>query len=576
MNMENTLFYGDCLDVLRKEIPSESVDLIYLDPPFNSQRDYNAFFTSQDGRHSDAQIMAFEDTWHWGPQSQMEYEALLRNPDAGILAQSIMPALRQFLAQSDMMTYLVMMASRLVELKRVLKDTGSLYLHCDPTASHYLKILLDGVFGAVNFKNEIIWRRSGSHNSAKRYGPIHDVILFYTKGRNYIWNKTYRPYAKGYVNSFFTGEDSQGRFRKTCLTGAGKRNGKSGQKWRNFDPTSVSRHWAIPGSFEDEFDFDGKTPQEKLDILDEAGLIFCSGSMPEYRQYLNKSKGVPYQDIWAYQPYTNGFYEGVSECIDEDIRWVGDRNDPERLGYPTQKPIGLLERIILSSSNVGDVVLDPFCGCGTAIHAAQKSGRKWIGIDITHLAVGLIKRRMHEAFPKEHFKVRGTPQDLDAAHFLATTDKLEGRYQFQYWALSLVDATPANDGKRGADGGSDGFIWANSSPDLSKPFKINISVKSGGIPANHIRELGGMLGKDNIEICVLITLSPPSSKMLADALSYGSYRYPNGKEFPKIQILTIADLLAGKQINFLDYGDGQGRIKKAKREVKIVQRGSLL
>ena len=256
----------------------------------------------------------------------------------------------------------------------------------------------------------------------------------------------------------------------------------------------------------------------------------------------------------------------VTDCWDDIGRLQGGH--AEFLGYPTQKPVALLERIIRASSNPGDVVLDPFCGCGTAVHAAQKLGRQWIGIDISHLAVSLIKKRMTEAFPDCEFKVSGTPEDVESARFLAESNGLEGRYQFQYWALSLVSAIPANDKKKGADSGSDGFIWAYDAPDAKKPYKINISVKSGKIPANHIRELGGMLGKGGIEMCLLITLEAPSKKMKADALSYGKYEYPNGKEFQRIQILTIEELLEGKRLDYLDYGVGQAMPKKAKKEVK--------
>ena len=444
-------------------------------------------------------------------------------------------------------------------------------MHCDPTASHYLKIVLDGVFGKENFRNEIVWRRSGSHNSAKRYGPIHDIILFYTKSNGYLWNKVYRPYMKEYVKSFFNKEDNRGRHRTNTLTGAGKRNGESGLPWRGFDPASVNRHWAIPKVFEGALDLEGLSPHQKLNALYNAGLIAMpenKSGMPEYRQYLSQSKGTPLQDIWAYQPFTTGVYVNSDESIDADVKWISDRNDPERLGYPTQKPVGLLERIIRASSNPGDVVLDPFCGCGTAVHAAQKLGRRWIGIDISHLAVSLIKNRMVEAFPDCQFNVTGTPEDVESARFLAESNGLEGGYQFQYWALSLVSGIPANDKKKGADSGSDGFIWAYNDPYAKTPYKINISVKSGKIPANHIRELGGMLGKGDVEICLLITLESPSKKMLADALSYGKYKYPNGKEFQRIQILTIEDLLKGKKPEYLDYREGQAMPKKAKKEKK--------
>ena len=531
--MNNTLHYGDCLNVLR-ELPDNLADLIYLDPPFNSNRDYNAFFTSAKGQGSSAQITAFEDTWHWGPQAEEEFGDLLRNPNAGLLGETLMPALRSFLGENDMMAYLTMMASRLVEMRRVLKDTGSLYLHCDPTASHYLKVVLDGVFGKENFRNEIVWRRSQPKSHVKKNFPTtHDTILRYAKSDIAFFNKIYTEHDPEYIKKFYRHTDENGRlYRLADLTNPNKNRPNL-----TYEFLGVTRVW--------------RWTKERMQKAYEDGLVVQSkaGGVPQYKRYLDEMQGQPVSDFW------------------DDIEHLHGAQ-AEYLGYPTQKPVALLERIIRASSNPGDVVLDPFCGCGTAVHAAQKLGRQWIGIDISHLAVSLIKKRMTEAFPDCEFKVSGTPEDVESARFLAESNGLEGRYQFQYWALSLVSAIPANDKKKGADSGSDGFIWAYDAPDAKKPYKINISVKSGKIPANHIRELGGMLGKGGIEMCLLITLEAPSKKMKADALSYGKYEYPNGKEFQRIQILTIEELLEGKRLDYLDYGVGQAMPKKAKKEVK--------
>lgn len=489
----------------------------------------------------------------------------------GVISETLLPALYEFLKQSDMMAYLVMMSSRLIELKRVLKETGSIYLHCDPTASHYLKIVMDGIFGAKNFKNEIIWRRTGNHNKTKRFSPIHDVLLYYTVSKNFVWNYPKRPYMKGHVEENFI-KDEKGYktdYYGNVLTGSGIRNGESGKEWMGVNPTNKKRHWAIPGKclegFEEETENMGIL--EKLDFLYEKGIIKFEQNnyWPIYERYLNPDDGNPVGDIWAFQPYTQGTVFNTDDGIDADVRWLSAR-DQERLGYPTQKPVGLLERIISASSNEGDIILDPFCGCGTAIHAAQKLNRRWIGIDITHLAVGLIKRRIHAAFPNTKFEIKGTPQDIDAARFLAESNGLDGRYQFQYWALSLIDAIPSNNKKMGADSGIDGFIWFHDSPrEGAKPKKMIISVKSGKIPANHIRELRGMLN-EQVKIAVLLTLEPPSRKMKADALAAGEYEYENGKKFPKIQILTIQDLLDGKKPEIIDYYEGAAMPKKARRE----------
>ena len=533
----STLHYGDCLNILR-DMPDSFVDLIYLDPPFNSKRDYNAFFVSAKNTKSAAQVTAFEDTWHWGPQAEREFGQLLANPKAGQLGSTLMPALRAFLGENDLMAYLTMMASRLVELSRVLKDTGSLYLHCDPTASHYLKMLLDGLLGAQAYRTEISWKRTSAHNDAKQgrkqYGNIRDAILFYTKSKNWVWNWQYLPYDEKYIKQNYRHQDADGRkYRLGDLTAA-KPGGDVSYEFHGTYPYK-GRFWAY-----------SKENMEKF--FQEGRLYFPeNGGTPAYKRYLDEMPGVSLQNDWS------------------DIL---PAQGAEYLGYPTQKPVALLERIIRASSNPGDLVLDPFCGCGTAIHAAQKLGRKWIGIDVSHLAVGLIKKRMAEAFPGCDFTVAGTPKDEEAARFLAENNGLEGRYQFQYWALSLVGAVPANDRKKGADSGTDGFIWAYDAPDAKQPFKISISVKSGKIPSNHIRELGGLLGRGKVEICLLLTLEKPSKKMLADALGFGEYAYPGGLKFPRIQIITIADLLAGKKPKYLDFGKGYAMPKKAKQERK--------
>ncbi len=302
------------------------------------------------------------------------------------------------------MAYLAMMAERLLELHRILKPTGSLYLHCDPTSSHYLKILLDAVFGPERYLNEVIWRRTGSHNPRRSFGPIHDVIHVYAKESDYKFNIVRRPYMKGHVETRYK-RMPNGTLRFTSggnvLTGAGVRTGASGQAWRGFDPTAKRRHWALPSFYENEMppSFKRLDAVEKPEALYQARLIEIEPGVawPIMVRYLSERDGTPLADIWAYQPYTDGTVWGSDAGVDADVAWLGP-TDPDRLGYPTQKPVGLLERIIRSSSDIDDVVLDPFCGCGTTIHAAQKLGRRWIGIDITHLAIGLIERRLKNAF----------------------------------------------------------------------------------------------------------------------------------------------------------------------------------
>lgn len=532
--MDSTLHYGDCLEVLRT-FPDACVDLIYLDPPFNSNRDYNAFFAPPKDGGASAQITAFEDTWHWGEQAQREFDELLRNLEGGSVSD-ILAALRQFLGDNDMMAYLVMMASRLVELRRVLKDTGSLYLHCDPTASHYLKIVLDGIFGKENFRNEIIWKRSQPKSQATVVFPVaHDVIFRYVKTEYFVFNKIFLDYDPAYIQKHYTGTDPDGR--KYTLDNL--LNPNKNRPNLKYEFLGITRVW--------------RWTKERMQEAYDNGLVVQSkpDAVPRYKRYLDEMGGQPLTDTWI------------------DIAPINSQSS-ERLGYPTQKPVALLERIIRASSNPGDVVLDPFCGCGTAIHAAQKLGRKWIGIDVTHLAISLITQRIRKAFPDCAFQVSGAPKDVDSARYLAESSGLEGRYQFQYWALSLIDALPAQDKKKGADGGLDGFIWAYDGPNAKKPFKIAVSVKSGKIPANHIRELAGLLNtsKDNTQMAFLLTLEEPSRKMRTDALAAGHYEYPNGKRFQRIQILTIRELLAGAKPDYLDYGEGRAMNKQAKREVK--------
>ncbi len=568
---DNFLYYGDNLDILRRYIADESVDLVYLDPPFKSDQNYNVLFQEQNGSRSAAQIHAFEDTWHWDQAAAKAYQEIV---ETGGRVSQAMQAFRTFLGESDMMAYLAMMAPRLIELKRVLKPTGSIYLHCDPTASHYLKMLMDAIFNPVNFKNEIIWRRTGSHNSSKRFGPIHDVILFYWREAGAFFKQVFRPYLKGHVDSYFKSEDERGKYWTNALTGAGTRNGNSGMPWRSYNPTAVGRHWAIPGKIVTFLGIDEDlTPQEKLDALDASGFINHpaedSKAMPTYRQYLEKSLGSPIPDLWIYQPHTHGCLYGTEECIDEDVRWLSAQGDSERLGYPTQKPVGLLERIIQASSNEGDTVLDPFCGCGTTITAAQKLNRKWIGIDITYLAVSLIKNRLKDMFGKTtNYEVIGEPTSLPDARALAEQDP----WQFQWWALGLVGARPVEQ-KKGADRGIDGRLYFHDEADTAKAKtkQIIISVKAGHVTASQIRDLRGVVEREKAQIGVLLTMEEPTSAMRKEAAASGFYKSPWGSQHPTLQILTIEDLLNGRAIDFPHTGDVRTFKKAPKAKGKEVE-----
>jgi DNA modification methylase len=512
----NTLYYGDNLTILREHIRDASIDLVYLDPPFNSQATYNVLFRAPTGDHSQAQIEAFEDTWHWNDSAERAFDEVMQSGNTD--AAEMLRAMRGFLKENDLMAYLTMMAVRLLELHRVLKPTGSLYLHCDPTASHYLKILLDAVFGPSNFRNEITWKRTSAHSSAKRYGPNADTIFFYSKTNDHCWNQLYSHFDEKFLQRF-TRKDPDGRlWYDADLTGAGIRHGESGEDWRGFSVRSIGRHW--------------RTIHKELDRWVEESKIYFppGGGFPRFKRYLDIAKGVPLQSVWTDIPPVNAMAQ-------------------ERLGYPTQKPLPLLERIINASSKEGDTVLDPFCGCGTAIHAAQKLNRRWVGIDITHLAISLIEKRLNDAFPGIQYDVHGTPKDLDGAKALADRDK----YQFQWWVVSLVNAVPYGGKKKGADTGIDGLIYFK--PDGKQTEKAIVSVKGGAsVSVPMIRDLAHVVDREKAKIGVFVTLVPPTTPMQVEATKAGFYDTAYHGKVPKIQLLTIAELFAGKkpQIPFID------------------------
>ena len=524
-DLMNKLYFGDNLDILREHVPDGSVDLIYLDPPFNSNATYNVLFKETSGAASAAQIEAFDDTWHWDIGSERAYREVVT--DGPKKLADLLQAMRTFLGQNDMMAYLTMMAQRMVELHRVLKPTGSIYLHCDPTASHYLKLLMDAVFGPTRFRNEVIWKRSHAHSSANRFGPIHDVVLFYSKSSDYLWTHPRREYDPAYVQRYFKFDDGDGRglYWTGDLTGTGTRNGETGKAWKGFNATDKGRHWMYPPAVLDDLNSDGRIYWPK-----------SAQAWPKLKRYLEEAKGLPLQDIIddAYALQTMGGARG------------------ERLGYPTQKPEALLERIIRASSNEGDVVLDPFCGCGTAIAVAERLGRRWIGIDITHLAISLLKSRLQSTFGSKlsDYDVVGVPQDIQSARALATESGHDGRYQFEYWALGLVDARPGNNRRRGADAGVDGYI--NFFDDNSGKAKtVVVQVKSGQVQRNVVATLKGDMEREKAEMGLLVTLEPPTRPMEQEAAAAGFYvpeHFPD-RQFPRVQIATIEDLLNGKGPN---------------------------
>lgn len=534
---KNTLFYGDNLPILREYIPDESIDLIYLDPPFNSSRSYNVLFKDESGKESASQITAFEDTWHWGEDAERTYHDLVQNASANV--SKMISALREFIGTNQMMAYLVMMTARLIELHRVLKPTGSIYLHCDPTASHYLKIVMDTIFGLENFRNEIIWQRTNVHSDSKTWSAISDTILFYTKSNIFTWNPIHLPHSEEHIESKYKSIDNDGRrYTLSDMTSPNPRPNMM-YEWKGFPfPPNGWRY-----------------SKETMAKLDTEGRIYYPDDKtkrPRLKRYLEEMAGNLVTNVWT------------------DINPINSQAQ-ERLGYPTQKPVALLERILQASSNEGDIILDPFCGCGTAIAAAEKLNRKWIGIDVTHLSISLMKYRLKDSFDlveKKNYAVIGEPESIDGARQLAIDD----RYQFQWWALSLVQAKPlggesgAREGKKGSDKGIDGVI--NFINEKGKTERVVIQVKSGHVKSGNVRDLRGVLDREESALGVFITLETPSKDMLTEAVSSGYY-HSNlwDKDYPRIQILTIEELLNGKAIDMPKSVPGQtfkqaGKVKK--------------
>ncbi len=521
---ENVLYYGDNLAILRHYIKDESVDLVYLDPPFKSNQDYNILFAERNGSQAAAQIKAFEDTWHWDKISAAAYQEIVETGPTRV--SEVMQAFRTFLGENDMMAYLAMMGPRLVELHRVLKSSGSIYLHCDPTASHYLKILMDAVFGPVNFKNEIIWKRTSAHSDSSTCGNTHDILLLYSKGPKFVWNKQYQAHDPLYVESHYRFVDPKGRrYRTDNLTAGGLSGGGYDYEWNG-----VRKLW--------------RCPKETMAKLEKSGRIrYTKTGTAEYIRYLDEMPGVPLQDVWA------------------DISPINPQAK-ERLGYPTQKPEALLERIITASSNEGDIVLDPFCGCGTAIAVAQRLKRKWIGIDITHLAVALMKHRLHDMFGSQvPYNVVGEPVSLPDAKSLAQNDP----YQFQWWALGLVGARRIEQ-KKGADKGIDGRLYFHDEADSKKRAtkQIILSVKSGKVSVRDVRDLRGVVEREKAQIGVLISMSKPTRDMRRESASAGFYKSHWGTH-PKLQVLTIEELLAGHKIDYPDIAGVNVTFRRARK-----------
>lgn len=499
------LYFGDNLEILRDKFPEKAdgdgyFDLIYLDPPFNSNRDYNVLF-KEGIVDSPAQVQAFEDSWHWTQEAQNTFEELVgaRKSKTRINEQisNLILAFEKLVGHNDMLAYLTMMTVRLIELRRVLKNTGSIYLHCDSTASHYLKIVMDAVFEKKNFRNEIVWKRGHSFkHSGDQFPRVHDVILLYSKSTKVIFNKTFVEYEEGTLRNYtYDDNDGRGKYRLQAL--------------RTYGEDTIKK-------------------------LEEDNRIYVTSSGKKWlKQYLAQKEGKSVDDFWG------------------DIRSL-EVMRKEQLGYPTQKPEALLERIINASSNEGDWVLDPFCGCGTTVAVSEMLNRKWVGIDITSLAINLVKHRLQRQFRGRTMQiyVDGLPKDLTGAKSLFKKDP----WEFEYWALDLVNAMPAQskskENMRGADKGVDGIIVFAKDIKGSKPVygKLLVQVKGGNVQRSDIATLKDDVEREKADGGLFITLEEPTRPMREEAISAGKFGVDFSKaEFPKIQIITIKDLLAGSR-----------------------------
>jgi site-specific DNA-methyltransferase (adenine-specific) len=522
----NKLYYGDNLAVLRENIADESVDLVYLDPPFNSAASYNLLFKAPSGEGSQAQIEAFEDTWHWNESAERAFDEVMSGPNSD--AATMLRAMRSALGENDMMAYLAMMAVRLIELHRVLKATGSLYLHCDPTASHYLKIILDSIFGPANFRNEIIWKRKAgrgeTNKQAIRFGVSHDVILFFAKSDASKFNRQHRDNDPDYIASKFVHEENGRRYRLDNLTSPSYRPNLV-YEYKGYPPPENG--WAVSPETMERMDREGRVhfPAKKTQRL-------------QRKRYLDELEGETVDTLW------------------DDISPINSQAK-ERLGYPTQKPLELLERILSASSEEGQLVLDPFCGCGTTVHAAQKMNRQWIGIDVTHLAIALIERRLKEAFPGIIYEVHGVPKDVAGARDLAERDK----HEFQKWITATIGAQPYKGGKKGMDRGIDGYMHFRDAE--KKPQFAVVSVKGGGIKSGDVRDLKGTMEREKAALGLFLTLNAPTREMEREAAAAGFYE-TGGMKVPKLQILTAEQILDNRRPQ-VPFGFTEG-FKKAERE----------
>ncbi len=485
----DTLYYGDCLDWMR-EWESDCVDLIYLDPPFNSNANYNVLFSDKgDGK---AQYRAFSDTWSWDAAAAKRYAEFENAP--GRLAHDAIVGLRRILGRSGMLAYLTYMAERLEEMRRILKPTGSIYLHCDSTASHYLKTVMDAIFDRRNFRNEIVWNRSAENLSRKKWRRASETLFYYTKGKTWTWNPQYDPLNPRQVERDYRFEDERGRYTTTSCTNNAHRPNMVYEFHGNV------RQWRY-------------SKETMLKYEREGLLVFNDKGIPRRKRYLADVPGRLMTNVWS------------------DIN-VLTANQRERLGYPTQKPLALLNRIIEASSNEGDIVLDPFCGCGTAVEAARRLNRRWAGVDISSFAIDLVQQRLQD----ESIPVKGIPADLESARKLAR----EKPFEFESWAVTRLPGFAPNT-KQVADGGVDGRGMLYDEPDDWDSRLALAQVKGGKFTAGALRDFIGVINSDEAAIGRFITLDPVASATAkSNAVEQGTI-VVRGQSYQRLLLWSMDD-----------------------------------
>lgn len=517
-----TLFYGDNLDVMRKYIKDETVDLCYIDPPFNSKRNYNQIYNNIGGEDR-AQAQAFIDTWVWDQDAAEGFLELQANDMGRFTPQAVdlITGLEKVLKKGSMLAYLVSMTIRITEIHRVLKSTGSFYLHCDPTASHYLKLVLDAIFvpNGGDYKNEIVWQRTNARSTTGCWPRLHDVLFYYTKGALDRFQPTVVPADQGKLpHTLITGPDGR-KYQTYELTAPGlTQSGESGKPWRGFSPAAMGRHWA--------------NTQTTMNEWDDLGLIHWpkGGGFPRRRAeqvFVAENRMVTVGDVWT------------------DIDRI-NQTAKERLGYPTQKPESLLERIITASTSEGDMILDAYCGCGTTVAVAERLKRNWIGIDITYQSISLIMRRLEQQYGKavlDTITLNGIPQDIASARALALKRDDRVRKEFEMWAvLTYTNNRAVINSKKGGDKGIDGTAYFLTG--TSENAKMVFQVKSGTVGRGDIAKLNNDRAREGAEIGILLTLQPPTQGMREEASAADQYTHVlMDQSYPRIQIVTIAQIV---------------------------------